>query len=250
MKIIKAVDLVKTGKAIMLYGEAGVGKTVSILQGAPDPVAYIQAEPRSLVPSLEAAGRPDLDLEIMQAESFADLKESLANREAYGRHATIVCDSYSHLMNVSLSAEIENEAYEARSKEDQKKKPLVSQGKMSQEGFGGLSSQMFRVTQLLCEYSTRGKVVIVTARLSENPKWNRALAAAPALKGREFPTNMAGFFDLIGLVTRRTKKDEDGNEQIVYPPYVRFESLDDSFVAKFTGTGKTHGPLMLDKILA
>jgi len=113
------------------------------------------------------------------------------------------------------------------------------------EGYGGLASQMFRVTDLLCKLSLLGKTVIVTARLVENPKWNRELSAAPALKGREFPTNMPGFFDLIGLVTPRIKEDK-----LIYPPYVQFSSPDNSFVAKYTGSkGKTEGPLNLEKIL-
>ena len=91
-----------------------------------------------------------------------------------------------------------------------------------------------------------GKVVIVTALLSESPKWDRELAAGPALKGREFPINMPGFFDMIGLVEPRT--DDEGN--IIYPPRVRFQSPDGSFVAKFTGSGKqTQGPLNITKIL-
>lgn len=246
MRIIKKEEIKKSGKSILLYGEAGVGKTVSILSGAPDPIAYIQAEPRSLAPSLEAANRPELDVEVMIAENFADLKESLSQPDIFARHKTIVTDSYSHLMNISLSAEIEDEAWDARTDEERSKKPLVSQSKMSMEGYGGLSSQMFRVTDLLCKYATQGKTVIVTARLQENPKWNRALSAAPALKGREFPTNMPGFFDLIGLVTPRV--DEKGD--IIYPPYVQFSSPDDSFIAKYTGAGRrTEGPLNLEKIL-
>jgi hypothetical protein len=91
-----------------------------------------------------------------------------------------------------------------------------------------------------------GKVVIVTALLQENPRWNRELSAAPALKGREFPANMPGFFDLIGLVQTRT----DGKGNVVYPPLVRFQSPDGSFLAKFTGKGtRTEGPLDISKII-
>jgi hypothetical protein len=72
------------------------------------------------------------------------------------------------------------------------------------------------------------------------------LAAAPALKGREYPVNMPGFFDLIGLVEPRV--DDEGN--VLYPPRVRFQSPDDSFVAKWTGVGsRTQGPLDISKIL-
>jgi hypothetical protein len=105
---------------------------------------------------------------------------------------------------------------------------------------------MFRLTVGLGRLSRQGKIVIVTCLLQENPKWDRELAAAPALKGREFPVNMPGFFDLIGLVEPRT----DAEGKIIYPPRVRFQSPDDSFVAKFTGVGtKTQGPLDITKIL-
>jgi hypothetical protein len=211
----------------MLYGPTGVGKTTK--------------------PSLDAAKRPDLKLRIaLYEDSWSGLMEFVTNHEAFGKCASVVVDSYSSLMNISLSSEIENQAFEARSEKDRQVKPLVSQAKMSLEGYGGLASHMFRLTAALGKLSRMGKVVIVTALLAENPKWNRELAAAPALKGREFPVNMPGFFDLIGLVEPRT----DGEGNIVYPPRVRFQSTDGSFTAKFTGTGtKTQGPLDISKIL-
>lgn len=88
--------------------------------------------------------------------------------------------------------------------------------KLSQEGFGSLSIWMFRLTAALGRLSQQGKVVIVTALLQEAPKWNRELAAASALKGREFPVNMSGFFDLIGLVEPRV--DDDGN--VIYAGFL------------------------------
>jgi hypothetical protein len=58
---------------------------------------------------------------------------------------------------------------------------------------------------------------------------------------------MPGCFDLIGFVTDRS--DETGT--IIYPPWVSFKSVDESYLAKFTGpaTAKTEGPLDLSKIL-
>ena len=247
MKIQKKEEISQDGRFIMIYGGTGVGKTTSIIQTAPDPVMYIQTEARSLKPSLDAAARPDLDIEVAVYENWNGLMEFVANPQNFERHRTIVVDSYSHLMNVGLSNEIEDEAFEARSASDKQLKPLVGQVKLSQEGYGGLSSQMFRLTSLLGRLSRMGKIVIVTALLLENPKWNRELAAAPALKGREFPTNMPGFFDLIGLVSHRM----DGEGHVLHPPLVRFQSGDDSFVAKWTGAGKkTQGPLDIKKILA
>lgn len=232
---------------MLLYGPTGVGKTTTILQTAPEPIMYIQTEPRSLKPSLDATGRESIDVDVAVYEDFLGLMEFVAVPKNFERHRTVVVDSYSHLMSVGLSSEIEDQAFEARDPKEKLTKSLVMQTKMSLEGYGGLASHMFRLTAALGRLSRAGKVVIVTALLAENPKWNRELAAAPALKGREFPVNMPGFFDLIGLVEPRT----DAEGKIVYPPRVRFQSPDDSFVAKFTGRGNvTSGPLNITKILS
>jgi hypothetical protein len=246
LKLLSKAEVAQNGRFVMLYGPTGVGKTTSILRTAPDPIMYIQTEPRSLKPSLDATGRPDLDIDVAVYEDWAGLIAFVANPKNFERYATVIVDSYSHLMSVGLSSEIEDQAFDARTEKEKAVKPLANQTKMSQEGYGALSSNMFRLTAALGKLSRAGKIVIVTALLQENPKWNRELAAAPALKGREFPVNMPGFFDLIGLVEPRT--DADG--QIIYPPRVRFQSPDDSFVAKWTGAGtRTQGPLDITKIL-
>jgi hypothetical protein len=239
-------ELKESGRLIMLYGPTGVGKTVSILQSATDPVMYILTEPRSLKPSLDAAARPELDIDVAVYNDFPGLMEFVAAPSNFERHQTVVVDSYSSLMSIRLSTEIEDQHFEARSEKERQLKSLTSQVKLSQEGYGSLSSWMFRLTAALGRLSQAGKVVIVTALLAENPRWNRELAAAPALKGREFPINMPGFFDLIGMCEPRV--DAEGKMQ--YPPRVRFQSPDDSFVAKWTGVGsRTQGPLNISKIL-
>lgn len=246
MKKLNKSHLAQSGRFIFLYGDTGAGKTTSAIQSAPDPICYIQTEPRSLKPSLDAANRPDLDIDIYAYENFEDNMQFVTRLENFDRCHSVVVDSYSHLMNVDLSNEITDESFEAKSEREQQTKPLVSKVKMSIEGFGGLSANMFRLTAALGRLSQMGKCVIVTALLSENPRYNRELSAAPALKGREFPANMPGFFDLIGLVQTRT----DSEGKVVYPPLVRFQSPDGSFLAKFTGKGnRTAGPLNIQKIL-
>ena len=246
MKVLTKEQVAQDGRFMMLYGGTGVGKTTGAIQTAPMPICYIQTELRSLKPSIDAAGRPDLDIDVAIYEDWAGLIEFVANPKNCERHKTIICDSYSQLMAVELSTEIEDQAHDARTDKEKAVKPLASQTKLSQEGYGALSSLMFRLTAALGKLSRLGKIVIVTALLQEAPKWNRELAAAPALKGREFLVNMPGFFDLIGLVEPRT----DSEGKIVYPPRVRFQSGDDSFVAKFTGAGtRTQGPLDITKIL-
>ena len=247
MKIQNKEEISQDGRFIMIYGPTGVGKTTSLLQSTPNPILYIQTEPRSLKPSLDAANRPDIDIDVAVYENWMGLMGFVANPKNFERHKTAVVDSFSHLMAVGLSSEIEDQAWEARDPREKETKPLVSQTKLSQEGYGGLASQMFRLTAALGKLSRMGKIVIVTALLTESPRWNRELAAAPALKGREFPVNMPGFFDLIGMVEQRV--DVDG--KVIFPPRVRFQSPDESFVAKFTGVGnRTQGPLDIEKILS
>ena len=246
MKIIKKDKLPDQGKLILIYSDTGVGKTTSALQSAPDPILYLATEPRNPKVSIDAANRPGLDIDLAFYESWQDTMDFLTDDKNTKRHSSIIADSFTYLMNVSLSSEIEDEAFDSRSDAEKLVKPLVNQAKMTMEGYGGLSSQMFRMMKILGRLSTMGKVVIVTALMQEAPKWNRELAAAPAFRGREFPNNMPGFFDLIGFVQPR--HDEDGN--IVYPPWVSFESPDGSFMAKYTGTGKRRaGPLNFEKIL-
>jgi len=249
LKSMKEV-MAQSGRMIMIYGETGCGKTTSILQSAPNPIYYIQTEPRSLKPSIEAADRSDLKLFVAQYENFDDLLEFVSKAENFEKFNTVVIDGFTHLTNVALLLEIAQESFEAKKEKDQLIKPLINKTKLSMEGYGGLSGNMFRLSNCLMNLSAQyGKVVIVTALLTEHPKYDRELVAAPALKGREYPDAMPEFFDLIGLVRRRYK---DGKP--VYPPAVYFESPDNSYLCKYTGRKKNPnklamGPLNFSKIL-
>jgi hypothetical protein len=161
---------------------------------------------------------------------------------------TVALDSLSYLMNVRLSNAIEDEIYAAMD-EDKKKKEIISSTKLTQEGFGGLSSQMSRLVKVLGDLTKEGIDVIMTALVQEYPKWDRDLSAGPALKGREFPNNLPGSCDLIGYVKPRI--DSDGNK--IFPPFVYFEAEDNEYLCKFTGIRPkmplVFRPLEFDKIL-
>src|SRR5512143_631669 len=102
MKVLTKEEVSHEGRFIMLYGPTGVGKTTTILQSSPAPVMYVQTEPRSLKPSLEAANRPNLDIDVAVYEDWAGLMGFIASPKNFERHKTIVVDSYSHLMSVGL----------------------------------------------------------------------------------------------------------------------------------------------------
>ena len=146
MKKLNKSQLTQPGRFMFLYGDTGAGKTTSVVQSAPDPICYIQAEPRSLKPSLDAANRPDLEIDVCVYDDFHDLMEFVTDPGNFDRYHSVVVDSYSHLMNVDLSSEITDESFEAKSLKERQTKPLVSKVKMSIEGFGGLSANMFRLT--------------------------------------------------------------------------------------------------------
>lgn len=241
-------DSEDSGRMIWLYGETGVGKTVSVLATAPDPLLMISCEPRDVRDSLVAADRGrDFKFRHVICDTWEDIIEYFADpdRPNLTWARTILLDGVSHLMNVSLTSELEDQAFEAREDKEKVKKKLTQKVKMSEEGYGALGSWMFRLTTQLGKWSQRGKVVVFTSLITDSPKWNRLLSGAPLLAGKMYSKNMPGYFDLIGLVEHRY--DRDGNK--VYPPRVKFEGED--FTCKFTGRpdAKKSGLLNISKIV-
>jgi len=245
MRVIVKKDLSSHGKLICLYGESGTGKSVSTLQSSPKPILWVVTEPRDLLEPIEAAGIKDSDVDIAIYDKWNELVEYLSKAENMRKYNTVFLDSLTYLMNISLAEEIGDESFEARTKRERIDKPIASQTKLTMENRGVINNCVFRTLKALGQLSQLGKLVVVSCLLSENPKWNRELAAAPALSGKEVPISFAAFFDLIGLVQARA----DENGKIIYPPLVTFES-DGSFVAKYSGIGKKRrGPLNFEKIL-
>ena len=259
MKIYGYRDLQeRTGDLLMLYGEPGVGKSVTSVQTADLPMLYIMTEPRDVKKFVIAADREGIEDKIgfVFYDTWDELVGFVANQEnwvdAHGqvKYKTCVVDSISHLIAINLSDEILEESFESMAgKKGADDKPLTMRAKMSQEGYGTLGNQMLRFTNAIAKLSRLGMTVVCLARTENNPKYNRAYTTAPALKGQEYAKHFAGFFDFIGLVEQRS--DREG--RIVYPPAVSFES-DGSFMAKWTGkmpgSGVANKVLNINKILA
>ncbi len=229
---------VKRGNFSLFYGKSGSGKTATTLQSAEDPIFWLLAERGQVDLTIKAINRPDLRLAVGYYEGWDDLLETVYTPEIFleGKIRTLLFDGLTHVMNIHLADEIMEEDYNARDTSKDKGKDLTMRTKMSQEGYGALSKQMSRLMKGFENLTKAGIDVICTARDQENPKWNRELACAPALAGKEFPRDMKGFFDFIGLV--ETRFDEEG--QVVYPPYVSCDD-DGSYLSKWTGRKPSGG---------
>jgi hypothetical protein len=250
MKISRYNELPeRTGDVMMIYGDAGVGKSVSTIQTADLPMLYIMTEPRDVKKFVMAAEREEAKelVDFAMYDGFDGLIEFVCDENAFGKYKTIVLDSISHLIAINLSDEILDESYDATSNKKSNDKPLTMRAKMSQEGYGTLGSSMLRFTNAIAKLSQQGKTIICLARTESNPKYNRNYSTGPALKGQEYSKHFAGFFDFIGLVEQRSKDD-----RVIYPPAVSFES-DGSFLAKWTGLtpagGVANRILNISKIL-
>lgn len=248
MQLYTPKDILATaGDMMLIYGDSGVGKSVSIIQTAPEPIIYIMAEGRDVTKMLAAANRPDVKIKFGFYSDFDDLMATAVSDTFFDGARTVVLDSFTHIMGISLSDEILDESFEAMDKKKQEEKSLTLRVKMSQEGYGTLAGQMLRLTNALTRLSLKGITVICIARAESAPKFNRALAAAPALKGKEYLKYFAGFFDFFGYCEPRVVEG-----QVVYPPYVSFQD-DGSFMSKWTGLMPEKGvykkPLNITKIL-
>lgn len=238
MEIRPAGALPSSGKIVLIYSDAGDGKTTSCFESLPGRILYIMTEPRNPNGSIEASGRDPKDIDVVEVQGWDNLMEFLrTDIEKFDAYQSIVCDSISYLMNIRLSGEIEDEIFDSKTDAEQKVKPLINRTKLSLEGFGGLASQMNRLMLALASLSVRGKYVVITCLLDEKPRWDRELTAAPLFKGKEFASNVASFCDLIGLLKPRYVEGRK-----VFPPTVLFEG--DGFMCKFTGKRPKEGMLM------
>lgn len=231
-----------SGCMALIYGEPGVGKTVSTLLTCPKPCLYIEVDPK---PVERTAGHivDFSEIDIAHPENFMDVFTYLNENvdEIVKKYRSLVIDPFSYLVNVVLLGDIEDETAKAGVFGD--KRPLMALGKTDLAGYGSVASLAKRLCKTLGLIAIRGVVVICIALLDDMPKWNRELTAAPAFIGKDFNKDYPAFFDLIGLV--------EPKEGSVFP-HVTFSSPDTSFIHKWSGKKRGEvikGELRWDKIL-
>ncbi len=266
MIIINKKDLAtRKGRFLCLYSRPKVGKTVSTLQSAIDPILWFTTEPRYFQASIDAADRPSLKITTAIHEGYVDTIGFFHNPDKaldkanseydMSEFATIFMDGMSYFQNIIMPGEIQQEDFAGET--DNAKKTIKRLTKITQPQQGQGNQAIFRVMKLLADYVARNKTVIVSCLEMDRPKYDREFEAGPSLSGKQVPDNFSGFFDLIGRVFSRLEFSELYGEESLpkgwdskhYPPWISFDETR-GFLAGYTGgKGKKEGPLHWGKIL-
>jgi len=136
------------GIMALIYGETGVGKTVSTLDTCPKPCLYVEIDPKPV----ERTGGGIVNFEnidIAHPENFIDLFTYINEQadEVVKRYKSVVIDPFSFLVNVVLLGDLEDET--ARAEVFGNKRPLMNMGRTDLSGYGSLASLAKRLCKAL-----------------------------------------------------------------------------------------------------
>ena len=253
MKLLQNDEKSRPGICTLIYGPFGHGKTFSATT-LPDKTAYIKTEPRDhkLVLGQFIDSHPDR-IDSFSPEGFDDLMDTFNDwipKAEKGElpYQNVFFDSASFFMT-ELKMRYEDDRMQDRVNNKRTSGDLITDRfHLVDADVGGLASAMTRLVAIMNKLAMYNINVIWTATVTENPKWNMALSAAPGFLYRQFPMILNGFFDFIGLIVQPWKLQDNGT---VKPPVVSFVSDDDSYVCKCCSTAlarKNPAPLDFSKI--
>lgn len=176
-------DLAKNGVKLLVYGQAGAGKT-SLIKTLPNP----------LVLSAEAGllSIQDADLSYIEIKTIDDLREaySFIMGEGGAEFDSIALDSISEIAEVILNAE-----------KKATKDPRQAYGAM-QEQIGDLI-RAFR--------DIPGKHIYMSAKLEKSQDEMGRMLYAPSMPGNKTGQQLPYFFDEV--LALRVERDAEGNVQ-------------------------------------
>ncbi len=225
----------------LIYSECGVGKTTSIIRTAPQPTYYIscEADAYKSIDVCEAEGEK-IDIKVVMPESQEDLMDglnkilsSLRSNNNKFKYKTLVFDSLTYWMCAKLIVRVEDDRNKDRKGADFGK--LSAMSKSDWVEIGTVNSQMNRLTDILKSIAAAGVMVVCTAQLQEDPKWNADLEAAPAFKYKDYNKSLKGYFDYIGYCFSSVKPSAEGEpNKVVYPPMLSF-SGSQGYLVKWRG---------------
>ncbi|MEE9355210.1 MAG: hypothetical protein V3U75_06440 [Methylococcaceae bacterium] len=223
----------------LFYGETNGGKTTSIIRTAPQPIYCISAEGDALksVAVCRNLGET-IDITAKMPESHEDVMDTLnrmllkirqcrADGDAF-KFRTLLFDSGTYWMNCKLAIRVEDDRNEDRKGTDEGK--LSAMTKTDWTEVNTINSQMARLTDLLKAIANEGVMVIMTAQMQFDPKWNNELEAAPCFNYKDYNKALKGYFDYIGYVMPNLT--EEGKVQ--YPPKLSF-SGSQGYLVKWRG---------------
>lgn len=223
----------------LFYGDTNSGKTTSIIRTAPQPIYCISAEGDALksVAVCKALGL-DINITAKMPESHEDVMNTLnrmllkiRERRAAGlqfKYNTLLFDSLTYWMNCKLAIRVEDDRNEDRKGVDEGK--LSAMTKTDWTEVNTINSQMARLTDLMKAIANEGVMVIGTAQMQYDPKWNNELEAAPCFNYKDYNKALKGYFDYIGYVMPNLT--EDG--KVTYPPNLSF-SGSQGYLVKWRG---------------
>lgn len=224
----------------LFYGETNGGKTTSIIRTAIQPIYCISAEGDALksVAVCKALGE-DIDITAKMPESHEDvmatlnrmllkIRERRENGKAF-KYNTVLFDSGTYWMNCKLAIRVEDDRNEDRKGVDEGK--LSAMTKTDWTEVNTINSQMARLTDLLKAIANEGVMVIMTAQMQYDPKWNNELEAAPCFNYKDYNKALKGYFDYIGYVMPNI---EEETGKVLYPPKLSF-SGSQGYLVKWRG---------------
>lgn len=177
-------DLASNGVKVLVYGQAGAGKT-SLIASCPNPIV-LSAEGGLL--SISDAGLPYIEINTME-----DLKEAYTwctESDEAKPFKTICLDSISEIAEVVLSIE-----------KDTSKDPRAA--------YGNMQDQMASIVRAFRDLP--GKHVYMSAKVEKSTDEMGRVLYSPSMPGNKASQGLPYFFDEV--MALRVEKDEEGVNQ-------------------------------------
>ncbi len=184
ISIKKTGSLTANGVKLLVYGQAGAGKT-SLIPTLPSPIV-LSAEGGLL--SIQDADVPFIEVSTMQdiRDAYSWIKESADAKQ----YASVALDSISELAEVVLNSEKKNT-------------------KDPRQAYGAMQEQMADIIRAFRDLP--GKHVYMSAKLEKTQDEMGRVLYAPSMPGNKTGQSLPYFFDEV--LALRVEKDADGNTQ-------------------------------------
>lgn len=178
----KTSDLEQSGVKLLVYGQAGAGKT-SLIPTLPNPI-ILSAEGGLL--SIKDSGLPFIEITTMQTlrDAYSWLKDSDEAKE----FQSVAVDSISEIAEVVLNAE-------------------KKASKDPRQAYGAMQEQMTDVIRAFRDLP--GRHVYMSAKLEKSQDELGRVLYSPSMPGNKSGQALPYFFDEV--LALRVEKDGDGN---------------------------------------